>query len=265
MRARIRRGLTIGDFDDPGGCVKCGHGAAGGVVDVNARRLGLLAFVVGARPIEPSVPENNAAGCEHKPFKFADGGASVARELPSNALRDEARRSRRLRCGEQVPGSLPPHARISFAYRSPRVRQIGELVHHRLRLKGHDRRPQCPRIEGVAYDWLSAQIAQRLNLPRRARHTRNRVPSRDKQRDESHPDHTTRPRNKDPHQSELQGGQDARRLGPQTLDALDVLVGEWSMGASFAANEAEVWKLERSAVALDLSQRFTGTIARTGT
>jgi hypothetical protein len=25
----------------------------------------------------------------------------------------------------------------------------------------------------------------------------------------------------------------------QTLDALDVLVGEWSMGASFAANEAD--------------------------
>jgi hypothetical protein len=37
------------------------------------------------------------------------------------------------------------------------------------------------------------------------------------------------------------------------------------MGASFAANEAEVWKLERSAAALDFSQRFTGTIARTAT
>jgi hypothetical protein len=72
-------GLTIGDFDDPGGCVKCEHGAAGGLVDVNARRLGLLAFVVGARPIEPSVPENNAVGREHKPFEFADGSASVAR------------------------------------------------------------------------------------------------------------------------------------------------------------------------------------------
>ena len=121
--------------------------------------------------------------------------------MPSDALRDEARRSRRLRRGEQVAGSLPPHARISFAYRSRVIRQIGELVHHRLRLKGHDHRPQFARIERVAYDWLSAQIAQRLNLPRRARHTRNRVPSRDKQRDESHPDHTTRPRNKDLHQS----------------------------------------------------------------
>jgi hypothetical protein len=37
------------------------------------------------------------------------------------------------------------------------------------------------------------------------------------------------------------------------------------MGASFAANEAEVWKLERSAAALDFPQRFTGTIARTAT
>jgi hypothetical protein len=65
------------------------------------------------------------------------------------------------------------------------------------------------------------------------------VPSRDKQRDESHPDHTRCPRNKNPHQSELRG-RHARRLGRQTLDALDVLVGEWSMGASFAANEADV-------------------------
>jgi hypothetical protein len=43
-------GLTIGDFDDSGDCVKCDHGAAGGLVDVDARRLGLLAFVVGAWP-----------------------------------------------------------------------------------------------------------------------------------------------------------------------------------------------------------------------
>jgi hypothetical protein len=37
------------------------------------------------------------------------------------------------------------------------------------------------------------------------------------------------------------------------------------MSASLTANEAEVWKLERSAAALDFSQRFTGTIARTAT
>jgi hypothetical protein len=32
----------------------------------------------------------------------------------------------------------------------------------------------------------------------------------------------------------------------QTLDALDVLVGEWSMGASFAANEADAPRERRS-------------------
>src|SRR5581483_6931121 len=152
-------GLTMRDFADSGGCIKCDHGAASSLVDVNARRLGFLAFVVGARAIKPAVPENNTVGREHEPLEFADGGASVARQPPSDALRDEVRRSRRLRRSEQVARALPPHACISFAYRSWLIRQIGQLVHHRLGLKAHDHRAQCARIERVAYDWLSTQIA----------------------------------------------------------------------------------------------------------
>lgn len=36
-------------------------------------------LVVGARPIEPSVSENNAAGREHQPFELRDRGAGLAR------------------------------------------------------------------------------------------------------------------------------------------------------------------------------------------
>ena len=71
--------LIVSDVDDPRGRVKCRHGAAGGLVDVNARWLRLVVFIIGAGAVQPSVPENDSVGREHEPFEFADGRTGVAR------------------------------------------------------------------------------------------------------------------------------------------------------------------------------------------
>jgi Activator of Hsp90 ATPase homolog 1-like protein len=70
--------LIVSDVDDPRGRVKCRHSAAGGLVDVNARWLRLVVFVIGARAVQPSVPENDSVGREHESFEFADSRTSVS-------------------------------------------------------------------------------------------------------------------------------------------------------------------------------------------
>ena len=77
-------------FYDPGTCVHGRHSAAGGLVDMNARWLRLFVFVVGARAVQPSVPKNDSIRREHEPFELGDRRTCVARQLPGNALSDEA-------------------------------------------------------------------------------------------------------------------------------------------------------------------------------
>jgi hypothetical protein len=70
--------LIVCDLDDPGGRVQCRHGTSGGLVDMNARWLRLLLFVIGAGAVQAPVAENHSVGREHEPFKFTDGRTSVA-------------------------------------------------------------------------------------------------------------------------------------------------------------------------------------------
>ena len=75
------------------------------------------------------------------------------------------RASRRSSC-KKVPRALTPHARVRLVCRRRLVRQIGELVHDRLRLKCHNRLAKRDHVEDVANERFGTQIAQQIQLVR---------------------------------------------------------------------------------------------------
>ena len=122
---------------------------------------------VGIGPVEPPVPDDDAAGVERGALMFLDGRAAVPGDLPGDALRDEPAGTRGRGGSQEIARSLAPHPRVrgtQFGDTRPVVRKVRQLMQHHVRRERDHRFAEGITIEHIADDRLRTEPSQPLHL-----------------------------------------------------------------------------------------------------